>query len=186
VTLGVRGLSMRFALTFVLALLGLVVSGGDVAAQSNTCTNVSGVIEGQIIGPTAQCGGGLTEIGTFTGTGDGTFVACITPVRTNGKGTLFLSLTHTYTTLSGDTFTTTDTVVAAPVQPPVYRINNRVNVRSLSHARHGEPPDGSALADVPRPALHALEGKAGEMRNIRADPPCGASLLAKLTWSTLR
>jgi hypothetical protein len=119
---------MRFALTFVLALLGLVVSGRDVAAQSNTCTNVSGVIEGQIIGPTAQCGGGLTEIGTFTGTGDGTFVACITPVRTNGKGTLFLSLTHTYTTLSGDTFTTTDTVVAAPVQPPVYRINNRVNV----------------------------------------------------------
>ena len=119
---------MRFTLTLGFALVALAVHGSNAAAQSSSCTNVSGVIEGQIIGPSAQCAGGLTEIGTFTGSGGGTFVACITPVSTNGNGALFLALTHTYTTLSGDTFTTTDTVVAAPVQPPVYRINNRVNI----------------------------------------------------------
>ena len=119
---------MRFALTLVFALAALAVHGRDAAAQSNVCTNVSGQIEGQIIGPSAQCAGALTEIGTFTGAGDGTFVACITPVSTTGNGALFLELTHTYTTLSGDTFTTTDRVVAAPIQPPVYRINNRVNI----------------------------------------------------------
>jgi hypothetical protein len=119
---------MRFAFTLLYALSFVPLAGGDLAAQSNVCKNVSGRIDGQIIGPTAECGGGLTEIGTFTGAGGGTFVACITPAPTNGNGALFLDLTHTYTTLSGDTFTTTDRVVAAPVQPPVYRINNRVNV----------------------------------------------------------
>lgn len=119
---------MRSTATLVFALGCLVIGGGDAAAQSNVCQNVSGQIEGQIIGPSAACAGGLTEIGTFTGAGGGTFVACITPVRTNGNGAAFFDLTHTYTTLSGDTFTTTDRVVAAPMQPPLYRINNRVNI----------------------------------------------------------
>src|SRR3989442_1684268 len=101
---------MRFTcrLLFVTGVLALITIDG--AAQENLCQNVNGHIDGQIVGPSALCGGGVTEIGTFTGAGGGTFVACITGIRTNGSGTIFFDLAHTYTTTAGDTFTTTDRV----------------------------------------------------------------------------
>jgi hypothetical protein len=106
----------------------LLLAAGDAAAQANNCQNISGHIAGQIIGPSALCSGAVTEIGTFTGAGGGSFVACITGIQTNGDGTIVFNLAHTYTTSAGDTFTTTDHVVAAPVDPPTYRINNRVDI----------------------------------------------------------
>ena len=89
---------------------------------------ISGHISGQIIGPNQACNGALTEIGTFTGQPGGTFVACVTNQQQNGNGALVFDLTHTYTTESGDTFTTSDHVVAAPISPPIYRINNRATI----------------------------------------------------------
>ena len=90
--------------------------------------NVSGHISGQIIGPNQACGGALTEVGTFTGQPGGTFVACVTNQQQRGNGALVFDLVHTYATENGDTFTTSDHVVAAPINPPVYRINNSADV----------------------------------------------------------
>ena len=95
---------------------------------SLTSNNISGHIAGQIIGPNQLCDGALTEIGTFTGEPGGTFVACVTNQQQNGSGALVFDLTHTYTTENGDTFTTTDHVVAAPINPPIYRINNSATI----------------------------------------------------------
>ena len=68
-------------------------------------------------------------MGTFTGLGGGTFIACITTLEQMGNGSLRFELTHTYTTSSGDTFTTTDRVVAAPTNRPAeYLINNQVDI----------------------------------------------------------
>jgi hypothetical protein len=98
-------------------------------AQANSCQNITGHIDGQIIGPSPACGGGDTEVGTFTGAGGGTFIACITAFEQKGNGSLRFELTHTYTTSSGDTFTTTDRVVAAPTNRPAeYLINNQVDI----------------------------------------------------------
>lgn len=98
-------------------------------AQPNSSQNVTGHIDGQIIGPSSACGGALTEVGTFTGAGGGTFLACITDMEQKGNGSLRFELTHTYTTGSGDTFTTTDRVVAAPTgRPTEYLINNQANI----------------------------------------------------------
>jgi len=113
-------------------ILTAALSAGSVhaAAQSNVCTNVSGQINGQIVGPSSECAGELMEIGTFTGAaGGGTFSTCLTAARQNGNGSVFFDLATTYTTTGGDTFTSTDRIVAAPVQPSQYRIiNNRVNI----------------------------------------------------------
>jgi len=96
---------------------------------SQPAQNISGHIEGQIIGPSALCGGGPAEVGTFTGLGGGTFIACITLIEQQGNGSLRFELTHTYTTGSGDTFTTTDRVVAAPTNRPAeFLINNQVDI----------------------------------------------------------
>jgi hypothetical protein len=91
-------------------------------------TNISGHISGQIIGPKAACNGALTEIGTFTGQPGGTFVACVTNMQQRGDGALVFDLVHTFTTENGDTFTTSDHVVAGPINPPVYRINNLATI----------------------------------------------------------
>jgi hypothetical protein len=99
------------------------------ATSANSCQKITGHIDGQIIGPSPACGGGNTEVGTFTGAGGGTFVACITAMERKGNGSLRFELTHTYTTNSGDTFTTTDRVVAAPTgRPAEYLINNQVDI----------------------------------------------------------
>jgi len=98
------------------------------ARAAGVSTNVSGHISGQIIGPNQACNGALTEIGTFTGQPGGTFVACVTNMQQRGDGALVFDLTHTYTTENGDTFTTTDHVVAGPINPPVYRINSLASI----------------------------------------------------------
>jgi hypothetical protein len=103
-------------------------SSASSSQSAGASTNVSGHISGQIIGPNQACNGALTEIGTFTGQPAGTFVACVTNMQQRGDGALVFDLTHTYTTENGDTFTTIDHVVAAPINPPVYRINNRATI----------------------------------------------------------
>jgi hypothetical protein len=101
----------------------------DAALVQSPAANITGHVDGQIIGPSPACGGGLTEVGTFTGAGGGTFVACITALVQMGNGSLRFELAHTYTTSSGDTFTTTDRVVAAPTNAPAeYLINNQVDI----------------------------------------------------------
>lgn len=68
-------------------------------------------------------------MGTFTGAGCGTFLACITSQEQKGNGSLRFELRHAYTTRSGDTFTTTDRVVGAPTgRPAEYLINNQVTI----------------------------------------------------------
>jgi len=103
-------------------------SAASLSLSSSASENISGHISGQIIGPNPTCGGALTEVGTFTGTPGGTFVACVTNQQQRGNGALVFDLVHTYTTGSGDTFTTTDHVVASPISPPVYRINNSADI----------------------------------------------------------
>lgn len=113
-------------------------SAAQPARNGSACHFISGFIHGQIIGNDAdRCpipgttAGALTEIGTFTDADEnvlGTFVACATSFRQNGDGTLMFGLAHTYTTNEGDTFTTTDNVVASPTALPVYSINNRAYI----------------------------------------------------------
>jgi hypothetical protein len=99
------------------------------AAEASSCRNVEGHVAGQLIGPSPLCGGGPAEVGTFTGAGGGTFVACITAMEQKGNGSLRFELIHTYKTTSGATFTTTDRVVAAPTgRPSEYLINNQVRI----------------------------------------------------------
>ena len=98
------------------------------SGSGRVSTNISGHISGQIIGPSAACNGALTEIGTFTGQPGGTFVACVTNMQQRGDGALVFDLVHTYTTETGDTFTTSDHVVAGPINLPIYRINNSADI----------------------------------------------------------
>ena len=108
-------------------LLGMLVLPPGAIAQ-DACRNISGHIQGQIIGPNAACNSALTEVGTFTGEPGGAFIACVTNMQQRGDGAIVFDLTHTYTFSNGDTFTTTDHVVAGPISPPLYRINNRANI----------------------------------------------------------
>jgi hypothetical protein len=105
------------------APVAITASRSDAASR-----NISGHISGQIIGPNEACNGLLTEIGTFTGQPGGTFVACVTNTQKRGDGALVFDLVHTYTTGNGDTFTTSDHVVAGPIDPPIYRINNSATI----------------------------------------------------------
>lgn len=111
-----------------LSRLTAVASGAIDLGAVRVSQNISGHISGQIIGPNQACNGALTEIGTFTGQPGGTFVACVTNMQQRGDGALVFDLVHTYTTEAGDTFNTTDHVVAGPINPPVYRINNLANI----------------------------------------------------------
>ena len=117
----------RISLVSLTAMSGILIFVPCLKAQ-NTCQNISGHISGQIIGPNSACNGALTETGTFTGQPAGTFVACITNIQNRGDGALVFDLTHTYVTDSGDTFTTSDHVIAGPINPPIYRINNRASI----------------------------------------------------------
>ena len=118
---------MRFLDVFV--TLSLVLVGSLLQAQDNSCQNVSGHIQGQLGAPTADCPFG-TETGSFTGLGDGKFFACIKGFEQKGNGSLRFELEHVYTTNSGDTFTTTDRVVASPIDRNTgeYLIDNRVDI----------------------------------------------------------
>ena len=114
-----------------LALTALFLTTPKTRAQSNNCRHISGHIAGQVIGPSQMCNGALTELGTFTDSGGnilGTFIACETGLQQEGSGALKLGLAHTYTTNGGDSFTTSDDIVLSPIDPPVYRVNNRAIV----------------------------------------------------------
>lgn len=120
----VGGMTKAITLASVLALVGSV-SG---ALAQDVCRNISGHIDGQIIGPNGLCGGAFTEVGTFTGEPGGHFTACIVQRQQRGDGAVVFDLVHTYTFGGGDTVTTTDRVVAGPIAPPLYRINNRATI----------------------------------------------------------
>jgi hypothetical protein len=125
---------LRMKLATVVALAAVSCPSQLLAGDS--CTKISGHISGQIIGPNAACGGALTEIGSFTGNPEGTFVACVTNMfvacvtnmKDHGGGVLVFKLVHTYTTTSGDTFTTSDNIVAHPINPPLYRVENHATI----------------------------------------------------------
>jgi hypothetical protein len=122
-----RNVMGKIEIRALAALVGMLIFIPQLQAE-NSCKNISGHISGQIIGPNQACNGALTEIGTFTGQPGGTFVACVTNMQQRGDGALVFDLVHTYTTENGDTFNTSDHVVAGPINPPVYRINNRANI----------------------------------------------------------
>ena len=103
------------------------------AESKNNCQRISGHIAGQVIGPSGLCDGALTETGTFTdseGNPLGAFAACVTSLQQEGEGAFKLQLAHTYTTNSGDTFTTSDSIVLSPINPPIYRVDNRAHITS--------------------------------------------------------
>lgn len=113
------------AMTRVAVVLSItLLTASQMVVAQDSCRNVSGHISGQLIGPTSECGGALTEVGSFSGNGGGTFVACVTNLQQRGDGALVFDLAHTYTTNGGDTFITTDHVIAGPVGPPLYHISN--------------------------------------------------------------
>jgi hypothetical protein len=101
------------------------------AESKCNCQHISGHIAGQVIGTSPPlCDGALTETGTFTdseGNTLGSFVACVTSLQQEGEGAFKLRLVHTYTTNSG-TFTTSDSIVLSPINPPIYRVDNRANI----------------------------------------------------------
>jgi len=133
---GITGSVAVLSITALLLLTSLTEAQSG--RNNSSCRFISGFIHGLIIGPNAglcpipgSSDGALTEIGTFTDDDDnvlGTFVACATSFRQNGSGTLMFGLAHTYTTTAGDTFTTTDSIVASPIDLPVYGINNQAVV----------------------------------------------------------
>jgi len=116
----------------IAAILTLVPAArAQLGHNDSSCHFVSGFIHGQLIGPTDDCGGALTEVGTFTDLDEnvlGHFIACATSFAQRGDGTEMFGLAHIYTTTGGDTFTTTDSIVASPIDPPLYEINNHANV----------------------------------------------------------
>jgi hypothetical protein len=122
--------SSYIGLVGALTLSGLFLTTPATRARSNNCRLVNGHIDGHLEGFSPLCGGALTEEGTFTdsdGNTLGSFVACATSVEQKGDGSVKLQLTHTYTTNS-DEFTTEDSVVLSPIDPPLYGVNNRAIV----------------------------------------------------------
>ena len=108
----------------LLTLSTAAPTGRAQSKGSSKCQNISGEIAGQVIGPSSLCDGALTESGTFTGLGGGTFVARITEIVKVGqgqRGVQKVQATHTYTLDSGATFTTTDQLVLAPRARPSIR-----------------------------------------------------------------
>lgn len=125
------------SLCVAVLLAPVFVTPAQSGRDQSSCRFVSGFIHGQLIGATDDCGGALTEVGTFTDSDDnvlGTFVACATSFTTRDDGALMFGLAHTYTTLEGDTFTTTDRIVAPPIDPPLYGVNNQAVVTGGSGA----------------------------------------------------
>ena len=125
-----RRSSLIAAVVATLAIC-LLLNGSQTEASSIHCSRVSGHIAGQVIGPSDFCNGALTETGTFTdkaGNLLGNFVACATGMETEGNGAIRLQLAHTYTLIGGDTFTTSDSIVLSPVDPPAYLVDNHATV----------------------------------------------------------
>jgi len=115
--------SHLIGLVGALALTALFLTTPGTRAQSNNCQQVEGHIDGHVIWP--------TETGTFTdsyGNTLGNFIASVTAFEQEGEGALKLQLTHTYIPDAGGEFTTTDNVVLPPIDPPLYRVNNRAIV----------------------------------------------------------
>jgi hypothetical protein len=113
----------RFAAATSVALLAL----SSVVGARSSCQIIGGHIHGQLGAPTTDCPFG-TETGTFTGSGGGTFLACVVDIKEHGGGVLVFRLVHTYTLSNGDTFTTADNIVAHPIQGSVYQVENHATV----------------------------------------------------------
>jgi len=115
--------SSYVGLVGALALSGLFLTTPATRARSNNCRQVDGHIDGQV--------SGFTESGFFFDSGGNTlghFDAYVTGLEQEGEGGQKLQLAHTYTTNGGDEFTTVDDIVLSPIDPPVFRVNNRAIV----------------------------------------------------------
>jgi hypothetical protein len=115
--------SSYIGLVGALTLSGLFLTTPATRARSNNCRHVNGHIDGNVAG--------FTESGFFfdsDGNTLGYFDAYVTGLEFEGEGAQKLQLAHTYTTNGGDKFTTADDIVLSPIDPPVYRVNNRAIV----------------------------------------------------------
>jgi hypothetical protein len=92
------------------------VKGG----QAASCQNIHGTIAVAFVSP--------TEIeGTIAGSVQGLAFATIDQITPSGNGALHVLLRHRYAVQGGDVLTS-DVGVLAPIDPPLYRFNNRLSV----------------------------------------------------------
>jgi hypothetical protein len=88
--------------------------------QSESCTNISGTIAASFVS--------ATEIeGTIAGSVEGLAFATIDQITPGGNGALHVLLRHRYVVQGGEV-RTSDVGVLTPIDPPLYRFNNRLTV----------------------------------------------------------
>ena len=95
---------------------GASLKGG----QSASCQNISGTIAAAFVSPTKV-------EGTIAGSVQGQAFATIDEITPSGNGALHVLLRHRYAVQGGDVLTS-DVGVLAPIDPPLYRFNNRLTV----------------------------------------------------------
>ena len=85
-----------------------------------SCQNIRGTIAAAFVS--------ATEIeGTIAGSVEGLAFATIDRITPSGNGALHVLLRHRYAVQGGDVLTS-DIGVLAPIDPPLYRFNNRLTV----------------------------------------------------------
>jgi hypothetical protein len=119
----------------------------SVAATSHSgaaCANLRGTVEARFLSASEQAAlpglaAGAVIGGTLfddAGTAIGDAYAWIDALEPRGKGALHIQMRHRYV-LGDDTFDTNDIGTLSPLQPPLYRFNNRLTINGGTGALAG-------------------------------------------------
>lgn len=109
--------------------------------SAETCTNLRGTVEARFLTAAEQLALPAVATGAVIGgtlfDDDGVAIgaayAWIDALQPRGDGALYIEMRHRYV-IGGDALDTQDTGTLAPVQPPLYRFNNRLAITGGSGA----------------------------------------------------
>ena len=87
---------------------------------ATSCQNISGTVDAAFVS-------GTQIQGTIAGGVEGAAFATVDQLIPSGDGAYHVLLRHRYVTASGEVWTT-DEGVLAPIDPPLFRFNNRLTV----------------------------------------------------------
>ena len=87
---------------------------------ATSCQNIGGTVDAAFVS-------GTQIQGTITGSVEGAAFATVDQLTQSGNGAYHVLLRHRYVTVSGEVWTT-DAGVLTPIDPPLFRFNNRLTV----------------------------------------------------------
>ena len=125
-------------ITISLALCGLLLLTTTTAHAASDCYQASGTVVGNLVAPAVTCpmgtiGGVAGDVFDASANFIGTTSACLTSLEPQGtNGALHATLMHTFIFTAGElqgvTIGTQDQAVLSPVDPPLFRVNNQLDI----------------------------------------------------------